>query len=108
VLDFFGPTCEACRKALPALYAKRAELEAHGAQLVLIAVLADGESSDAAQRALTSWGVRASFLVDSQGTGRREAGVTALPTTMVIDTRGVVSWVARSGATAEQTVAAAE
>jgi thiol-disulfide isomerase/thioredoxin len=107
VLDFFGPSCEPCRKALPALYAERAALATHGAQLVLIAVLADGESTGDAVRALSSWGVNAPFLVDREGTGRREAGVRALPATIVLDERGVTKWAAPPGASAADVLAAA-
>jgi len=107
VLDFFGPSCEPCRKALPALYAKRGALATHGSKLLLVAVLADGESTDDAKRALVSWGVSAPFLVDSEGTGRREAGVKNLPATLVLDERGVSRWVAPVGASATDVVAAA-
>ena len=107
VLDFFGPSCEPCRKALPALFAQRGALASQGAQLVLIAVLADGESTDDAKRALAAWGVSSRFLVDSEGTGRREAGVMNLPATLVLDERGVTKWAAPAGASAADVVAAA-
>jgi thiol-disulfide isomerase/thioredoxin len=107
VLDFFGPSCEPCRKALPALYRERGELANHGAKLVLIAVLADGESTDDAKRALSSWGVSAPFLIDREGTGLREAGLKVLPATLVLDERGVTKWVAPIGASAADVVAAA-
>ncbi len=106
VLDFFGPTCEPCKTKVPALHAKRTELEQKGAKLVLVAVLADGESTDDAKRALGSWGVAAPFLVDKDGTGKREAGVTALPATLVLDASGAVKWVAPPIASAEEVVAA--
>jgi thiol-disulfide isomerase/thioredoxin len=107
VLDFFGPSCEPCRKALPALHAQRSALAAHGAKLVLIAVLADGESTEDAKRALSSWGVRAAFLIDREGTGRREAGVRELPATLVLDQHGITKWAAPVGASAQDVVAAA-
>ncbi len=106
VLDFFGPTCEPCKTSVPALDAKRAELAARGAKLVLVGVLADSESSDDARRALASWGVVAPFLVDKDGTGKREAGVTNLPSTLVLDERGAVKWVAPAKVTADDVVAA--
>ena len=107
VLDFFGPSCEPCRKALPALYEQRGALASHGARLVLVAVLADGESTNDARRALSSWGVSAPFLVDREGTGRREAGVMNLPATIVLDERGVTKWAAPLGASAAEVVTAA-
>jgi hypothetical protein len=107
VLDFFGPSCEPCRKAVPALFRERDVLAAHGSRLVLVAVLADGESTDDAARALSSWGVSAPFLIDREGTGRREAGVRALPATLVLDERGVTRRAAPVGAPAADVVAAA-
>ena len=108
VLDFFGPSCEPCRKALPALYARREALASRGATLILIAVLAEGESTDDARRALASWGVSAPFLVDNEGTGRREAGVLSLPATLVLDERGVTKWAAPPSASPADVVAAVE
>lgn len=108
VLDFFGPTCEPCKRKVPELNAQRTALASHGAKLVLIAVLADGESSDDAKRALGSWGVTAPFLVDGEGTGQREAGVTSLPSTIVLDARGVMTWVAPAAASALDVVIATE
>jgi thiol-disulfide isomerase/thioredoxin len=106
VLDFFAPTCEPCKEAIPALFAKKAEIEARGARLVLVAVLGDGESTEDARRALASWGVRAPLLKDSGGVSQRELGVDRLPATVVLDGNGVVRWVAPSKATAEDVVAA--
>jgi len=106
VLDFFGPTCEPCKAKVPALEAKRTELAAKGAKLVLVGVLGDGESTADAKRALGSWGVSAPFLVDRDGTGKREAGVVNLPATIVIDASGAVTWVATPTATADEVVAA--
>lgn len=108
VLDFFGPSCEPCRKGVPALYAQRRALAARGAKLALVAVLADGESTEDAARALKSWGVSAPFLVDHEGTGRREAGVTTLPATLVLDERGVTKWAAPVGASANDVLVASE
>lgn len=107
VADFFGPKCAPCAQKLPALHAKRAEIEALGGKLVLVGVLADSETTDDARRALASWGVGgAPFLVDSGDASKREAGVRALPTTLVLDAKGVVRWVAPADATAADVVAA--
>jgi len=108
VLDFFGPSCEPCRRALPALYAQRGSLAQQGAKLLLVAVLADNESTEDAARALATWGVNAVFLVDSAGTGLREAGVTQLPATLVLDDRGIAKWAAPVGASTADVVAAAQ
>jgi thiol-disulfide isomerase/thioredoxin len=105
VVDFFAPTCEPCRKSLPELMAKRSELEARGAKLVLVAVLNDSESTEDARKALSSWGVSAPFLVDKGGANRR-LGVEGLPATVIVDARGILLWSAPTGASAEDVVGA--
>lgn len=106
VLDFFGPTCEPCAKKVPALVGRRAEIEQHGGKLVLVAVLADGESTADAARALTKWGVRSPFLVDRAGVSLREAGVKDLPSTIIIDANGQTRWRAPIGAIADEVLRA--
>jgi hypothetical protein len=106
VIDAFAPTCKPCREKVPALLARRRELAAIGGELVLVGVLADGESTDDASSALRSWGVDASFLVDRGDVLRRECGVEVLPATLVLDASGAVRWVAGPTSTAADVVAA--
>jgi hypothetical protein len=106
VLDFFGPTCEPCAKKVPALVSRRGQIEHAGARLVLVAVLADGESTADASRALVKWGASSPFLVDSGGVSLREAGIKDLPSTLVVDNQGHVRWRAPVGATADDVLAA--
>jgi len=106
VLDAWAPSCAPCRKKLPALHARKAALEARGGKLVLVAVLAEGESTDDARATLAQWGVVEPFLVDRGDTLRRSAGVSALPTTLLLDARGVLRWVAPMDATAADVVMA--
>jgi thiol-disulfide isomerase/thioredoxin len=106
VLDFFAPNCKPCKKKLPKLYAKRAALQAKGADLVLVADLGDATTDDA-QKALASWGVGgATFLVDHGDVSRVSAGVRGLPATLVLDAHGTLRWAAPPTATAEQVVEA--
>ena len=79
VLDFWGPTCEPCRKKLPDLVAKNAELQARGARLILVAVLAENESTEQAKATLSSWGVDWPFLVDRAAEGIAIAAVVLAP-----------------------------
>lgn len=107
VLDAWAPSCKPCRDKVPALYARRGEIEARGGKLVLVAVLSDAETTEDARAALRSWGVAASFLIDRGDVLRREAGVSSLPATLVIDEQQHVRWVAPPNASAEDVVAAA-
>ena len=106
VLDFFGPTCEPCAKKVPELVGRRGEIEKHGGKLVLVAVLADGESTADAERALKKWGAPTPFLVDRAGVSLREAGVKDLPSTLVLDAQGHVRWRAPIGANSDDVLAA--
>lgn len=106
VLDFFGPTCEPCAKKVPELVGRRGEIEKRGGKLVLVAVLADGESTADAERALTKWGARSPFLVDRAGVSLREAGVKDLPSTIILDANGRTRWRAPVGATADDVLRA--
>ncbi|MBI4702509.1 MAG: TlpA family protein disulfide reductase [Deltaproteobacteria bacterium] len=107
LLDAFAPTCEPCREKVPALLARQGEIESAGGRLVLVSVLAEGESTDDARAALRSWGAEAPFLLDRGEALRRECGVDALPASVVLDAQGVVRWIAPAGAGADRVVAAA-
>ncbi len=86
--------------------AAKAELAAAGGKFVLVAVLAD-ESTDDAAAALKKWGVDAPFLVDRGGALRRELRVESLPATVIVDSAGKVVWVAPAAASPSDVVAAA-
>lgn len=107
VVDAFAPTCVPCQEKLPALVARRDDLASVGARLVLVAVLADGESDEDASAALESWGVSSAFLVDRGDVLRRSLAIDELPGAAVVDASGKVRWVAPSGASAADVVATA-
>ena len=111
VVDFWAPSCIPCRRSLPTLVDKRAALEAKGAALVLVAVLGDSESTEDAEKALSSWGVQSPFVIDRVLTGgvgaaQEELGVRSLPATLIIDSAGVLRWIAPDAATADEVVRA--
>ena len=107
IIDFFGPTCGPCKQTVPALLARKDVLASKGATVVLVAVLAESESTEDARKALEFWGVAGQrFLVDKDGTGMRDAGVRDLPSTVLLDEHGVLRWSAPPGATADEVVAA--
>jgi hypothetical protein len=107
VIDAWSPTCVPCKEKLPKLVARRKDIEAANAKLVLVAVLADGESTDEAKKALESWGVREPFLVDRGSVLRSEAGVDALPSTIIVGPDGSLRWTAKPTSTEEDIVTAA-
>jgi hypothetical protein len=106
VVGFFSPTCgAACRDQIGSLVVKKGELSLRGARLELVAVLAPGEEVRDADRALGEWNVSAPFLVDNGGISRRDAGVVALPQTLVLDAAGLVTYVAPDDAMADDVLA---
>jgi len=107
VIDAWSPSCVPCRERVPALVKRAADLEAANAKLVLVAVLAEGESTEQARATLSSWGVSRPFLVDRGDVLRREASVHDLPSTLVISRTGEVLWVAPPTASADDVVKAA-
>lgn len=106
VLDFWAPSCKPCVQKVPALVAREAELRAKGVRLILVAVLAMEESTDAARATLASWGVSHPFLIDREEVSRRAAGVVALPSTLVLDRTHVVRWSAEPTSTIDDVIAA--
>jgi hypothetical protein len=87
--------------------ARTAELEQHGVELVLVAVLSDSESTEDAKKVLSSWGVTRSFLIDRGDALRREVGIESLPGTVLLTSSGEVRWTAPPNAAAADVVAAA-
>ncbi len=105
MVDAWATDCEPCKRSLPALVARKADLESRGGKLVLLAALREGESTDDARKVLDGWGVRERFLVDKAGTLKGATGVATVPATFVIGQDGEVRWAAPPGATAEDVVA---
>jgi thiol-disulfide isomerase/thioredoxin len=106
VLDFWSPECKPCRETIPALVHRKSELEAKGASLLLVAVLARDESTDAAKATLASWGVTESFLIDRDNVSMSAAGVRDLPATVVLDAQHNLKWTAPENATPDDVIAA--
>ena len=101
VVDAWATDCEPCKRSIPALVARKADLESRGGKLVLLAALREGESTDDARKVLDNWGVRERFLVDKAGTLKGATGVPGVPATFVIGKDGEIRWAAPPGASAE-------
>lgn len=106
VVDFFGPWCEPCATSVPDLVARRADIEHSGARLVFVAVLAEGEETADAMRSLEKWGARTTFLVDNGEASLHAANVSRLPSTLILDEAGRVTWRVSSPARAADVLAA--
>jgi thiol-disulfide isomerase/thioredoxin len=96
VLEYWAPTCKPCSATLPRVAAMRNALRARGAELVLVAILADDESTAQAEQTLAEWHVAGErFLIDRDEVSVRNAAVTTLPTTQVLDAAGILRWFAQ-------------
>lgn len=87
VLDFWASWCPPCRKELPILDAFAAELGSRG-RVVAVDVAEDPQTVQAFVR---ETGLALPILLDRQGAVRELYGVRALPTTVFLDARGVVT-----------------
>lgn len=106
VLDFWSPTCAPCKVTIPAVLAKRAEIEAKGAVHVLVCVLEKDESIEDARAVLSLWGINEPFLVDRDGAMLAKVGARDVPAFAIIDSAGVLQWVAPDGVTIKDVLAA--
>jgi thiol-disulfide isomerase/thioredoxin len=99
VLDFWSPSCEPCKRTIPAVLARRADIEKKGAVHVLVAVLQKGESVNDARAALATWGIDERFVVDEDGALLAKIGVPEVPAFAIVDSAGLLHWVAPPGVT---------
>ncbi len=95
VIDFFATWCGPCRDSLPALERLRRRF---GDRVEFITI-DEGDSGAEAAEFLRSLGVAAQLFLDRDGGAYRLLGVHRLPTTFIVDGRGIVRRINRgSGA----------
>jgi len=99
VLHFWSASCEPCKRTIPAVVAKRAEMQAKGATLMLVAVLEPGQTANDAKATLALWGIDERFVIDMEGAYLRKVGAKDLPAFAIVDAAGVLRWVAPDGVT---------
>jgi len=88
VLNFWATWCPPCRYEMPSM--ERAHKKVQGENIVLLAVNV-GESEDKVFEFTGQYPVSFQLLLDTDGTVIRKYPVIGLPTTFVIDPRGVVT-----------------
>jgi hypothetical protein len=106
VLHFWTPPCAACRSTVPAVLAKRKELAAKGARLLLVCVLGPEESAEDARAVLFLWGVSEPFVVDRGGVTMAQIGAVNVPAIAIVDSDRVLRWLAPDGVTVSDIVGA--
>lgn len=99
LLDFWSPTCPPCKRTIPAVLARRADIESKGAVHVLVAVLEKGQSVNDAKAALALWGIQERFVIDPEGAFFAKIGARDVPAFAIVDAAGVLRWVAPDGVT---------
>lgn len=88
VLDFWASWCTPCKKSLPRL----SKLEEQFPELKILAVSLDDEA-DSARIFLRQLEVDLTVLHDPEKQVAESYHLTAMPTMMLIDRRGVIRWV---------------
>ncbi len=86
-LDFWASWCGPCRQSLPALNALHRDLSHRNFEVVAINL---DENSQDALRFLQQYPVDYTVLVDRSGDTPRAYELTGLPTSVLIDQRGVL------------------
>ncbi len=87
ILDFWASWCAPCRRSIPELSALSSELRDRG--LVVVGVNREPEAPDRARAALLELKPSFDNVLDDHGYGER-LGLTTLPTSFVLDKRGVL------------------
>jgi thiol-disulfide isomerase/thioredoxin len=90
VLDFWAVWCGPCRMSLPVLSALQARYGPQGLSVLSITT----DPAENAAKFARELQLRTSIIVDPEGTTTRAYGVSVLPTTFVVDRKGVVREVA--------------
>ena len=99
VIDFWATWCQPCRAALPRLQALSERLDELELPVRVLTVNTSERAPDRealralVQAACTELGLGLPVLMDIEGTVAREWGVSALPTTIVVDQEGRVAFV---------------
>jgi peroxiredoxin len=99
VLDFWATWCAPCVRELPLLDQISQQLSGQG--LVLLAIN-QGEEKDVVQKFLDKEKLSLHVLLDEKGTINEQYLAEAIPETLVIDKKGIVSYVAGFGLDSEQ------
>jgi peroxiredoxin len=94
VLNFWATWCPPCRYEMPSM--ERAHKKLQGEKIVLLAINV-GESEDGVFEFTGQYPVTFPLLLDTEGAIIRKYPVIGLPTTFVIDPRGVVTYRAVGG-----------
>lgn len=87
VLDFWASWCAPCRRSMPELSALAEELGPRG--LVVLGVNRDSWQTEKAAEALAAIRPKFDSVIDERGYGDR-IGITTLPTSYIVDRRGIV------------------
>jgi thiol-disulfide isomerase/thioredoxin len=106
VLVFWSPACEPCKQILPAVSAKREALAAKGAALLDVAVLDKDQTANDAKATLALWGIDTRFAIDVDGAYMRRLGATDVPAIAIVDSAGVLRWLAPDSVTISNVIAA--
>jgi peroxiredoxin len=95
VLDFWATWCPPCRASLPHTQGMSQSANTRAGDLVVLAVNAR-EDATTVRSFLKQHGYTFTVLMDTQGAAMEKYGVSGIPTFVVIDRKGNITW-QRSG-----------
>lgn len=90
VVSFWGTWCPPCRKEFPELVRVQAEHAQAGLRVVAVNGRDQEESTDDVERFVSAFAVTFPIALDKRGSVRRAYRIVGQPTTVFIDSSGVV------------------
>ena len=90
VLDFWASWCVPCKKELPALDALQKKYRDAGKKVVVLAVIIDKDRANAEKFLKSAKVSELRVLLDKEGAVAGQYDLPTMPTSFVIDTKGIV------------------
>jgi thiol-disulfide isomerase/thioredoxin len=105
VITFWGTWCPPCREEFPELAAAYKKYHAGGLEVVAVNQHDQELSTRAVQRFVDEFSAPFTIVLDKRGRSRRTYRLVGLPTTLFIDTAGVITRVVSGPITRDQLTA---
>jgi peroxiredoxin len=93
LLDFWASWCAPCKKELPALEALQKKYKASGKNVVILTVNIDKDRANAEKFLQSAKVTQIRVLLDKEGAVAGQYDLPTMPTSFVIDSKGIVRYI---------------